>query len=82
MHANATNLFPRQYSTTQDYEARDKEPLFLAVVVTLASVALLTFLLRAYTRGVVLRGLGIDDWLISITAVSNMAVDDQDLREI
>lgn len=69
MHVDATGLFLRQYSTTQDYEAQDKGPLFIAIVATLVSVALLTFLLRAYARGVVLRDLGVDDWLILIPVV-------------
>jgi len=42
----------------------------LAIVATLASVALLSFSLRVYTRGRLLRSLGTDDWLLSIAAVS------------
>jgi hypothetical protein len=69
MHADATSPLPRRYSTIQDYEVQDKGPIFLAIVATLVSVALLTFLLRVYTRGKVLRDLGSDDWLISVSAV-------------
>jgi hypothetical protein len=42
----------------------------LAIVATLASVALLSFSLRVYTRGRLLRSLGTDDWLLSVATVS------------
>jgi hypothetical protein len=74
MHVDATNLSLRQFSTTQDYEAQDKGPIFTAIVVTLVSVALLTYLLRVYTRGKVLRDLGVDDGLITISAVCRVEV--------
>lgn len=69
MHVDATGLLLHQYSITRDYEVQDKEPLFIAIVATLVSVALLTFLLRVYTRGVVIRDLGVDDWLTLVPAV-------------
>ena len=42
----------------------------LAIVATLASVALLSFSLRVYTRGRLLRSLGTDDWLLAVATVS------------
>jgi hypothetical protein len=75
MHVDATNLSLRRFSTTQDYEAQDKGPISIAIVVTLASVALLTYLLRVYTRGKVLRDLGVDDWLMTISAVCMFKLD-------
>lgn len=42
----------------------------LAIVATPASVALLSFSLRLYTRGRLLRSLGTDDWLLAVAAVS------------
>ena len=44
----------------------------LAIVATLASVALLSFSLRVYTRGRLLRSLGIDDWLLLVATVSQI----------
>jgi hypothetical protein len=75
MHVDATNLSLRQFSTTQNYEAQDKGPISIAIVVTLASVALLTYLLRVYTRGRVQRDLGVDDGLMTISAVCTIKVD-------
>lgn len=42
----------------------------LAIVGTLASVALLSFLLRLYARGRLLRSRATDDWLLIVAAVS------------
>jgi hypothetical protein len=75
MHVDATNLSLRQFSTTQNYEAQDKGPISIAIVVTLASVALLIYLLRVYIRGKVLRDLGVDDGFMTISAVCMVNVD-------
>ncbi|KAF1926852.1 uncharacterized protein M421DRAFT_208234 [Didymella exigua CBS 183.55] len=46
----------------------------LAIVATLASVALLSFSLRAYTRGRLLRSLGTDDWLLLVATLCAIGV--------
>ncbi|KAF3053668.1 hypothetical protein E8E11_010788 [Didymella keratinophila] len=46
----------------------------LAIVATLASVALLSFSLRVYTRGRLLRSLGTDDWLLSVATLCIVGV--------
>ena len=47
----------------------------LAIVATLASVALLSFSLRLYTRGRLLRSLGTDDWLLLVAAVRELSLE-------
>ncbi|KAF1363880.1 hypothetical protein EJ07DRAFT_151963 [Lizonia empirigonia] len=46
----------------------------LAIVVTLVSVALLSFSLRLYTRGRLLHSLGTDDWLLLVAALCIIGV--------
>lgn len=52
-------------------ESHEKPP-HLAIVVTLASIALFTSLLRAYTPGSHVRALGTDDGLAFLAMVSRM----------
>ncbi|KAF1961076.1 hypothetical protein CC80DRAFT_387907, partial [Byssothecium circinans] len=47
----------------------NKEPIFLATVATLVSIALLSFLLRVYTRIKFLRIFAIDDRLMLVAAI-------------
>jgi hypothetical protein len=51
----------------------DKGPLHLAIVVTLVLTALLVYLLRAFTRGKLLRSFAIDDGLMVLAAVCSVS---------
>jgi hypothetical protein len=68
--AVAGQLPPRPLSITGEYLEFNQAPEIIAIVATLVSIALLTFLLRVYTRTRLLRFFGIDDWLMLIAVVS------------
>jgi hypothetical protein len=53
-----------------NYQNFNDGPLYLAIVTTFVSTALIVFMLRAYTRARILHFFGIDDWLMLIAAVS------------
>ncbi|KAF1844859.1 uncharacterized protein K460DRAFT_394652 [Cucurbitaria berberidis CBS 394.84] len=63
MRVDARGQLPDPSSTVHD-----KGPFILAIAVTLVSLALLTFSLRIYTRGRLLRSFGIDDYMAAIAA--------------
>lgn len=70
MHAAVRQLPPQPPSITLEYLNYNKGPIYLAIVATLVSIALLTFLLRVYTRTKLLHFFGIDDWLMLVAVVS------------
>ncbi|KAF2640820.1 hypothetical protein P280DRAFT_399457, partial [Massarina eburnea CBS 473.64] len=61
-------MAPVQYSAPQE-QTYNKGPSYLATVATLVSIALLTFLLRVYTRIKLLRIFAIDDGLMLVAAL-------------
>jgi hypothetical protein len=69
MHMVVHHSVPSPNLITTEYLEYNKSPLYLAVISTLVSVALLTFLLRVYSRLKILRFFGIDDWLMLMGAV-------------
>ena len=61
---------PLAPSITPEYLSYNEGSLYLAIIATLVSIALSTFLLRVYTRIKLLHFFGIDDWLCSVAVVS------------
>lgn len=69
LHLHNMTVDARDMSHHPSSTALDKNPILFAIAVMLASIALLTFSLRAYTRAKVLRSFHIDDWIALVVAV-------------
>ncbi|KAF2786170.1 hypothetical protein K505DRAFT_260469, partial [Melanomma pulvis-pyrius CBS 109.77] len=74
MHAAVRQLPPQLPSITPEYLNYNKGPIYLAIVATLVSIALLTFLLRVYTRIKLLHFFGIDDWVMLVAVLCAVGV--------
>lgn len=66
------------HNVTPEVNDKSQWPTILAVCTTLTIAMVTTVGLRAYVRGVMLKTIGLDDWIIFLSCVSEIHLDSRE----